>query len=106
MTTFETEGDALLVTPDQGEPFRLSLVIPFEDIERWMAIGERDDNKTWLDEVRLVRPLMPTSAREQLDTIEDGPLVVQCVREWQRAFSVRLGKHLLFSDAGSVTGQS
>lgn len=106
MTTFETDGDALLVTPDRGEPFRLSLVIPFEAIEAWMAVGEREDNKTWMDEVRLVRPLMPASAREQLDALGDGALVVQCVREWQRAFSGRLGKSLLFSAAGSDTERS
>lgn len=106
MTTFETDDGNLIVTPDHGDPLRLSLLIPFEDVERWVSIGEREDNKTWLDEVRLIRPLMPKSASEQLDAMTDGAMVVQCVREWQRAFSERLGKSLLFSGAGGVTGQS
>lgn len=106
MATFNTDGDDLVVTPEQGEPFRLSLVLPFEDVEKWDALGKREDNKTWLDEVRLVRPLMPAQAREQLAAIADGALVVQCVREWQRAFADRLGKHLLFSGAGAATEQS
>ena len=106
MTTFTTDGDDLLVSPDSYAPFRLSLVIPFADVEKWMAVGENPDNKGWLDEVRLIRPLMPKSASEQLDAMTDGAMVVQCVREWQRAFSERLGKSLLFSGAGGVTGQS
>lgn len=92
-----TEGDEVL-TPCG----RMSLVVPFEDVERFMAI----DTTSWLDEMRAVRALMPESARAQLDACPDGVLVVESVRAWQAAFDARLGKSLLSSVAGATSEQS
>lgn len=99
--TFAVEGDEVV-----GGGLRLSLVAPFAAVERFMALTSDEVQRSWLEEVREIRALMPESARAQLDECPDGALVVKAVREWHRAFDARLGKHLLWSDAGGSSGQS
>jgi len=89
----EVVGDELIVVHNQ-QTVRLSLAVPFERLDVWLAM---EVDMPWRKFHNAMRDdVMPESAREQILEIEprDSVFAVELVRGWANALNDRLGKSL------------
>lgn len=101
--TSYVDGDELVV-PACGQDFRLSLVVPFDQLEALLDYQESDEQApSWRAEVAMAREkFMPAAARDVVASIPDGMAQVMAVRLWMGALNLRLGKYLTSSLAGAA----
>jgi hypothetical protein len=102
--TAEVVGGDLVVTHD-GSTFRLSLAVPLEALDVWLAASVE---MPWREYHNMLRDqVMPTSAREQVVALEatDAAFAIELVRGWANALNDRLGKALFSAPFGAESAQ-